>query len=651
MPDLYVPTKGKAARNGQRLVAPASKDYADSAVVNVDPVQVAVTTKATPDTIVAGGETTDAVTITGPGEDWRAQVEVRLFGPVRTQDALGCQGNPIATATYEAKAGETTTPPLKVDRPGLYAYQLVIPSSAGVVGTTTACPDPAEVVRVQAQPKVVTQASQNVAEPGASLTDTVDVSGLAGESATVDAALFGPFGALDQISCGVAPVWSGSLQVPGDGTYVTEPTTLATPGYYTYREALAASDFVQAFATECAETAETTIVRGHPAITTKVSEAKVAPGAKLTDTAVVTGLGKLTAPVKVDLFGPYASPEAIDCAGAPYATSTFTANGDGEYKTEEVELKAAGFYTYREAIERTDAYEGAQTECGEAAETALAEADPAITTRASHDAVRPGARLSDRIKVTGLGATPADVEVELFGPYASRSAIDCAGKPFATQTVAVKGDGTVRSPEVTVEQVGFYAFRERIKGSATVKGVTTDCAIEAETSLARPEILTGRGDRVKTVTASAAGADAPVKVTAPGISASVFPIGIDTDEGALGIKKDIAKVGWWRDGAAPGDATGATLLAGHVDSAKKGAGAFYNAKSLSRGDTIRVTLESGKVKRYRVRDVYRVRKEKLPARVFSKRGPERLVLVTCGGPFLPAKGHYRDNVVVSATPR
>jgi hypothetical protein len=31
-------------------------------------------------------------------------------------------------------------------------------------------------------------------------------------------------------------------------------------------------------------------------------------------------------------------------------------------------------------------------------------------------------------------------------------------------------------------------------------------------------------------------------------------------------------------------------------------------------------------------------------------GPPKLALVTCGGPFVSATGHYLDNVIVWATP-
>ena len=54
---------------------------------------------------------------------------------------------------------------------------------------------------------------------------------------------------------------------------------------------------------------------------------------------------------------------------------------------------------------------------------------------------------------------------------------------------------------------------------------------------------------------------------------------------------------------------------------------------------------------YRVVSVRAYPKSELPADVYSVRGPPRLVLVTCGGPFDRAARHYRDNIVVTAVPR
>jgi len=54
---------------------------------------------------------------------------------------------------------------------------------------------------------------------------------------------------------------------------------------------------------------------------------------------------------------------------------------------------------------------------------------------------------------------------------------------------------------------------------------------------------------------------------------------------------------------------------------------------------------------HRVTGVERVAKEQLPVdRLFTRSGPPRLTLVTCGGPFQTERRSYRDNVVVTAEP-
>ena len=256
--------------------------------------------------------------------------------------------------------------------------------------------------------------------------------------------------------------------------------------------------------------------------------------------------------------------------------------------------------------------------------------------------------------MSGLGDTPATIEVELFGPYSSRADIDCGGRPFWRGTVDVEGDGEVRSPSVTIREVGFYTYRERIAETPSMTGTETECAIEAETSLGRPLIVTGRGDHVAEVVAAQNGDDRPqprrVEVPSLGISAPVSPSGIDMKAGAMGTPSDIDRVGWFRDGAAPGDERGAVLLAGHKDSAKRGAGAFYPLEDARRGTRVAVRSDDGRTRRYRVVSVKRMRKAELPVSVFARTGKARLVLVTCGGPFDQRRGHYKDNIVVTAVP-
>ena len=66
--------------------------------------------------------------------------------------------------------------------------------------------------------------------------------------------------------CDTPPIWSGTVEATGDGEYRTAPVTLTTPGYYTYRESIAATDFVRATETACNDVAETTVVMGTPAV-------------------------------------------------------------------------------------------------------------------------------------------------------------------------------------------------------------------------------------------------------------------------------------------------------------------------------------------------------------------------------------------------
>ncbi len=135
-----------------------------------------------------------------------------------------------------------------------------------------------------------------------------------------------------------------------------------------------------------------------------------------------------------------------------------------------------------------------------------------------------------------------------------------------------------------------------------------------------------------------------------GIAAPVTPAGIDVAKGELAAHPNVHRTSWWRDGAAPGDRTGTVLIAGHVDSATQGPGAFFRLEDASIGDRITVTSRSGARRTYRVVSVRTMPKPQLPPDVYSTRGRPRIALVTCGGPFLESIGHYRDNVVVSAVP-
>jgi Sortase domain len=287
----------------------------------------------------------------------------------------------------------------------------------------------------------------------------------------------------------------------------------------------------------------------------------------------------------------------------------------------------------------------------ETASTSLTvRAQPIVSTVVSTEIAGRGTQIFDRIRVEGLGNTGATIDVELFGPFATRSAIRCQGRPLWKGSVVIDGDGEIRSPTMTPRKAGFYTYRERLIGTSVVNEFTTECPLAVETTLVPPRILAGGATAPTHARVPDGRRSRPVRVQLPsvGVDAQVLPVGIDVDRGVLGTPKDIRRAGWWKDGGSPGARSGAVLIAGHVDSAQGGAGAFLWLHKARTGDKIHIRAASGRTFTYRVASVRSHHKDALPTSIYSSKGAPRLVLVTCGGPFNHATGHYRDNIVVTA---
>jgi len=151
---------------------------------------------------------------------------------------------------------------------------------------------------------------------------------------------------------------------------------------------------------------------------------------------------------------------------------------------------------------------------------------------------------------------------------------------------------------------------------------------------------------------AAAEVSPPVRLEVPalGVDAPVDAVGVEPDA-TMTIPADVDRVGWYRFGPAPGAPAGSVVLAGHVDDAEQGLGALSALSSAAVGDEVLVTAGDGGRTRWQVVARQEFDKESVPlADLFVRQGPPRLVLITCGGPFLADIGSYQDNVVVVAEP-
>lgn len=167
----------------------------------------------------------------------------------------------------------------------------------------------------------------------------------------------------------------------------------------------------------------------------------------------------------------------------------------------------------------------------------------------------------------------------------------------------------------------------------------------------RPSVAAGAVPSAAAASASDAAGTLPLSVGIPTlhVKADVVPEIVDST-GALGVPVDPSTLGWWAGGALPGSAGGATVIDGHVDAAATGAGALFELRDIHVGDAVTITGDGAAVK-YRIIGVHEYNKDDLPAAsLFTRTGPPRLVLVTCGGPFDEVTHHYRDNIVAFGTP-
>jgi Sortase domain len=106
---------------------------------------------------------------------------------------------------------------------------------------------------------------------------------------------------------------------------------------------------------------------------------------------------------------------------------------------------------------------------------------------------------------------------------------------------------------------------------------------------------------------------------------------------------------WYKYSSTPGS-LGPAVISGHVDSAAQGSSVFFNLGDLRPGDKVLVTRADGLVAVFRVDGVRRYPKDHFPTLlVYGNTDHAGLRLITCGGPFDYATGHYVDNIVVFAS--
>ena len=150
---------------------------------------------------------------------------------------------------------------------------------------------------------------------------------------------------------------------------------------------------------------------------------------------------------------------------------------------------------------------------------------------------------------------------------------------------------------------------------------------------------------------------APKPVAAP-VSLTIPLIGVQTNLMTLGLASNgelqvpllsMASVAGWYTGSPRPGSIGSAIIVGHIDTTR-GPAVFYRLNTLTRGDKIYVKRADGTIAEFRVTSVQTYLKDHFPTEdVYGPVPDPELRLITCGGAWDPATGHYLSNIVVYAT--
>ncbi len=138
----------------------------------------------------------------------------------------------------------------------------------------------------------------------------------------------------------------------------------------------------------------------------------------------------------------------------------------------------------------------------------------------------------------------------------------------------------------------------------------------------------------------------PVLLTIPliGVKTRLITLGL-TARGALQVPSTTTVAGWYTRSPPPG-AIGSAIIVGHIDSLT-GPGVFYRLSELRVGDRVYVRRADGTTAEFRVTAVRSYPKDRFPTdTVYSPTPDAELRLITCGGAFDYATGHYLSNTVI-----
>ncbi len=182
------------------------------------------------------------------------------------------------------------------------------------------------------------------------------------------------------------------------------------------------------------------------------------------------------------LHGPYPSRALAVCdAGGPTAPGgSVTVEANGPYPVPVLEVAEEGVYRWELAV-AGNRFNLPATSCGE---PVLLKAVPTVAVSVAAPVVALATPTRARVVVSGLPLEyAADAVARLYGPFATRGAIDCVPDRMARQRlVPLSGPATSKwTDPVTITRAGFFAWQVVVPSGPLSTRVLTTCGAPGTT--------------------------------------------------------------------------------------------------------------------------------------------------------------------------
>ncbi|KRB78678.1 hypothetical protein ASE01_05390 [Nocardioides sp. Root190] len=319
------------------------------------------------------------------------------------------------------------------------------------------------------------------------------------------------------------------------------------------------------------------------------------------------------------------------------------------------------------AIQVCDTSEPVQCHEAEVRVTVAARSGPSSTPRIVTKAAervalrvastgRPASvRLSDRVTISGFVPGGASTgRATLYGPVPKVTSATCTPARAVRTVTFTPRNGTFQTPSVPVNRPGRYTWVVSTGADENNLAATHACGLAAETTLVhRPAVgnLAVEAGYSGTTRGRLRAQPASIAVPAIGMKAPITAVG--ARRGTMLIPASMTRGGWYAGSAAPGEAIGSTVIAGHVSDRRDRPGVFGKLRRARVGQVVTVRAVDGTVQRYRITSVRsQSRSRGISGAAVSTTGSHRLTLVTCTGKVTYRNGrfHYTKNLVVTAVP-